>query len=185
MIAERLLLGAALLALPLSPALGQPGQQDPALWPESQRAFFQDGPGLLLTGDQRQELRSVDEASREAFIQRFLADPSPKTPVNELAEGIERRSRLAFTDLPPGDARAQLVFLLGPPTDKLIVDCGSTFRPLEFWTYGAPPAQRRFVLYQPSSDEPFRIWLPIDSKAALYTREMAGWLEQWESLGMG
>lgn len=173
-------LGAALLA---SPASGQ--EPDPVLWPEPQRAFLQDGPGLLLTGDERQELRALDEAGREAFIRRFLADPVPATPVNELMEGIERRRRLAFADLPPMDARAQLVFLLGPPTDKRIVDCGSTFRPLELWTYGAPPAGRRFVLYQPSADEPFRVWLPIDSKQALYTREMADWLEQWESLGMG
>lgn len=175
------LVGAALLAAPASAQ----ETTDPVLWPEAQRAFFQDGPGLLLTGDQRQELRSLDEAGREAFIQRFLADPLPATEVDELIEGIERRRRLAFADLPPMDARAQLVFLLGPPRDKLIVDCGSTFRPLEFWTYGAPPSQRQFVLYQPSADEPFRIWLPIDSKAALYTREMARWLEQWESLGMG
>lgn len=180
--ARRLLLGIVGVALLVSPAAAQ---EDPALWPEPQRAFLQDGPGLLLTADQRRELYSLDEAGRAAFIERFLADPLPSTPANELAEAIERRSRLAFADLPPGDARAQLVFLLGPPTDKLIVDCGSTFRPLEFWTYGAPPAGRRFPLYQPSADEPFRVWLPIDSKEALYTREMADWMEQWESLGMG
>ena len=63
----------------------------PVLWPEPQRAFFQDGPGLLLTPEQAEELLALDEAGRDAFIERFLADPV-------LREGIERRKRLAFEE---------------------------------------------------------------------------------------
>ncbi len=164
----------ALLAAPMMAAAGS----DPVLWPEPQRAFLQDGPGLLLSPEQRRDLLEMDEPARAAFIETFLADP-------ELAEGIERRGRLAFEELPPTDARAQLVFLLGKPDATMVTDCGSTFRPLEIWTYGVAPDLRRFVLYRQSPDEPFRVWLPIDSKQALYTPEMGRWLYQWVAVGMG
>ncbi|HET9226411.1 MAG TPA: hypothetical protein VFR31_07070, partial [Thermoanaerobaculia bacterium] len=152
--------------------------EDPVLWPETQRAFLQDGPGLLLSPEQREELLSLDPAGRDAFIERFLT-------VNELHEAIELRKRLAFEEFSPVDARGQLLFLQGPPAAKLVIDCGNAFKPLEIWTYGAVPSQRRLILYRPSPDEPFRLWLPIDSKKALYTNEMASWLDQWESLGIG
>lgn len=168
----RLWVGIALLIA--APVLAE----DPILWPEPQRAFLQDGPGLLLTPEQREELLSLDEAGRDAFIERFLT-------VNELHEGIELRKRLAFEDYSPVDVRGQLLFLQGPPAEKLVIDCGNAFKPLEIWTYGTAPNQRRLVLYQPSPDEPFRLWLPIDSKRALYTAEMGNWLDQWETLGIG
>ncbi|HEX6863814.1 MAG TPA: hypothetical protein VF414_13395, partial [Thermoanaerobaculia bacterium] len=90
----RLAFGIALLA-----ALPALAADDPILWPEPQRAFLQDGPGLLLSPEQREELLALDEAGRNAFIERFLADPIPETPANELREGIELRQRLAFAEL--------------------------------------------------------------------------------------
>lgn len=157
-------------------------QDDPVFWPEEQRAFLQDGPGLLLSEMQRRDLLARDEAGRAAWIERFLADPIPKTPENELREGIERRRRLAFHELPSlFDARAQVLFLLGPAADRKVLDCG-VFRPLEIWTYGAGPQPLRLVLYKPGPLEPFRLWAPIDSKRALYTEEMAHWLRQWQDL---
>lgn len=170
---------ALLVALPALAA------EDPILWPEAQRAFFQDGPGLLLTPEQREELLSLDEAGRDAFIERFLADPVPETEVNELRQGIELRRRLAFAQLSPIDARGQLLFLQGPPAEKRVIDCGNAFKPLEIWIYGAVPNQRRLVLYQSAPEEPFRLWLPMDSKRALYTEQMGNWLDQWETLGIG
>ena len=170
------LLGIAFLA-----AVPSLAADDPILWPEPQRAFLQDGPGLLLTPEQREELLSLDEAGRDAFIERFLT-------VNELHEAIELRKRLAFERFSPSDARGQLLFLQGQPAEKLVIDCGNAFKPLEIWTYGAVPNQRpdqrRLVLYQPSPDEPFQLWLPIDSKRALYTAEMGSWLDQYETLGI-
>src|SRR5947207_14283357 len=62
---------------------------DPVLWPEAQRAFLQDGPGLLLTPEQRTEVRSLDEPGRDAWIQAFFK----RTP--GLREGIVQRRRLA------------------------------------------------------------------------------------------
>jgi VWFA-related protein len=173
-------LGIALLAA--SPILAA---EEPVLWPEQQRAFLQDGPGLLLTPEQQAELIALDEAGRDAFIERFLADPMPETPANELREGIELRRRLAFEERSPSDARGQLLFLQGPPAEKLVIDCGNAFKPLEIWTYGAVPNLRRLVLFRPSPDEPFRLWLPIDSKRALYTADMGNWLDQYETLGVG
>ena len=51
-------------------------QSDPITWPEPQRAFFQDGPALLLTPEQRLELRSISTDARERFIREFLGRSS-------------------------------------------------------------------------------------------------------------
>ncbi len=166
-------------------ALPSFAQSDPTLWPEPQRAFYQDGPGLLLSAEERSEILGVDEAGRERLIQEFLErDPLPETPENELRTGIERRMRLVAQELPsPRDARAELLFLRGRPVERLVVDCAAAFRPLEVWAYrGASGEVKDLVLFRPSAGEPFRLWLPIDSKRALYTSEMQFWLAQWDLL---
>lgn len=176
---------ALLLALPALAA-----EPDPLLWPEAQRAFWQDGPALLLTAEQREAFLAMDEANRAAFLGEFLEnDPVPETPVNEMLEGIGRRQQLASLEAEsPLDVRAQLLFLHGWPTTRDVIDCGAVFKPLEIWTYGAPDAQgqgtRRLVLYRPLPTEPFRLWTPIDSKKALYTAEALRWVEDWEELRM-
>ena len=166
-------------------------ENDPTLWPESERSFFQDGPGLLLTPEQRTELRSFNPEARARWIQAFLdRDPIPETPENELREGIARRQRLAEDQyLSPRDVRAQILFLNGMPYDRLVVDCAAVFKPLEIWTYrgggigpDGKPLERQLVVYTPGKGEAYRLWLPSDSKRVLYTPLMEYWLEQWEEL---
>jgi len=153
--------------------------QDPHLWPDEQRIFWQEGAGLLLDATQRAAFLALDEAGRTVFIHDFVAQ-------NNLSEGVRRRSSLVAREfLAANDSRAQLLFLLGSPRVRDVIDCGSAFKPLEVWTYGQAPAERLLVLYQSAPGEPFRIWLPIDSKQALYTKDMAGWLSQWELEGVG
>lgn len=182
----------SLLALVLGITLASRAQAvDPLRWPEPQRSFFQDGPGLLLSADRRAELLRLDEPGRGQLIESFLKDPIPSTPANELREGIERRRRLAFAELQTfADVRAQLLFLNGPPAERYAVDCGTAFKPLEIWTYrlgtgseAAEGTERQIVAFQAGPGEPFRAWEPGDSKRALYTPWMENWLEQWEQLG--
>lgn len=160
---------------------------DPLLWPEEQRAFWQDGPGLLLTEEQRGDFLALDEAGRTAFVRDFLdRDPIPGTPKNELREGIERRRRLAALETEsPLDVRSRLLFLHGMPAAREVIDCGAVYKPLELWTYGvAPEPVRQLVLYRPSPADLFRLWTPIESKKALYTAEALRWVEDWEELRM-
>ncbi len=182
------------LAAGLAPAAAAPPNAnddvDPLLWPEEQRAFFQDGPGLLLAAEQRDALLTMDEAAREAFIRDFLArDPLPATPENELVAAIERRQALAATEfLSPLDVRARLLFLNGQPAERLLVDCGNAFKPLEIWGYPAgldergEPRRRELVVYRFKPGQGYRLWTPIDGKRALYAPEMEYWLEQLEEL---
>ncbi|HYO16679.1 MAG TPA: VWA domain-containing protein [Thermoanaerobaculia bacterium] len=178
------------LVFPLGTAGAQSLQDnDATLWPESQRAFFQDGPGLLLTPEQRTELRGLNPEARARWIQQFLdRDPIPETPVNELREGIARRRKLAFEFPSPTDARFQILFLNGAPDERLIIDCGSVFKPMELWGYpggvgpDGKPAKRELLVFKPEESEPYKLWLPTDSKRALYTPQMEYWLEQWEEL---
>jgi Ca-activated chloride channel homolog len=175
-----------LLALLAAPAFAQAPEPDPLLWPEEQRAFLEDGPALLLSSEQRAAFLALDEAGRERFIEDFLGrDPLPGTPGNELQEGVLRRQRLALQAHSLEDARAQLLFLKGRPTASTVVDCAVIFKPIEIWTYADDAALRDLVLYRPTPGEPFRLWLPIDSKAALYTDDAAAWLEDWEAQGRG
>ena len=175
-------LGLLLLTLPaLAQAPAPAAGVDPTLWPEAQRAFFQDGPGLLLTLDQRETLLSLDEAGRAELIGEFLGrDP-------KLLEGIARRRRLVAGEpqsLLPQDARAQLLFLRGRPAERLVLDCAAIFKPLEVWSYPADDGTKKdLVLYRPASGEPFILWLPIDSKRALYSNEAEYWLDQAEAEG--
>ena len=73
------------LLLALMVLVGLPAESrvedDSVLWPEHQRAFLHDGPGLLLTEAQRTELRALGPAEREPWIEEFLRrDPLPETP---------------------------------------------------------------------------------------------------------
>jgi Ca-activated chloride channel family protein len=166
-------------------------ENDPSLWPEPERAFFQDGPGLLLTPEQRTELRGFNPEARARWIQDFLnRDPAPGAKAAELRAGILQRQRLAADQyLSPQDVRAQLTFLNGLPDDRLAVDCGAVFHPLEIWSYrqgtgpDGKPLIRQLVVYTPSKGEPhYHLWVPSDGKAALYTPLMQYWLQQWEEL---
>ena len=165
-------------------------ENDPTLWPEPERAFFQDGPGLLLTAEQRTELRSFSPEARARWIQDFLDhDPNPATPVNELREAIARRQRLANDEyLATQDARWKLLFLHGKPDDRLQIDCGTAFKPLEIWSYrtgtgpDGKPVLHPLVLYAPERGVPFHLWIPSDSKRILFTSQMEYWLQQWEEL---
>lgn len=127
------------LALPVCVfALAVPAfAADPVDWPEDQRSFFEDGPAWLLTAAERGELAAASEAERGARIAALLAeDPDPATEVNELALGIRHRLELArslFTT--PSDARYRVAFLHGLPTERTIIDCGQTFKPMEVWAY--------------------------------------------------
>lgn len=193
------LLAPAVLPAQAAPAPAKPvtAAADPQIWltwPESQRAFLQDGPGLLLTEEQRNRLLALDETGRESFIREFLGkDPIPETPANELEEGIQRRLRLVQSEfLSPRDVRAQLIFLNGPPAERLPIDCGTAFRPLEIWTYDVPGTaegasgelqKARLVVYKSIPDEPFRLWRRTDGKRVLYTPDMEYFLDQWEEYG--
>ncbi len=109
----------------------------PLLWPEDQRAFVQDGPGLLLSASQIETLVNLDVVGREEFIARFLAnDPIPETEDNELLEGVRRRQQLVGKEFVSYlDIRSKLLFLHGRPDVRTVVDCAETFKPLEIWSY--------------------------------------------------
>ena len=65
------------------------------LWPEHQRAFIQDGPGLLLSEDDKRAFLAAELEERDRWMQEFLGrDPIPDTEENELTVGIERRMAL-------------------------------------------------------------------------------------------
>jgi VWFA-related protein len=169
--------GALTLAAPAAAASAS--EAPPELWPEEHRAFLQDGPGLLLPAPVRERLRSMPAAERQELIDRFLEDPLPESPENELVVGIARRRRLVERELLTWlDDRALLLFLHGEPVSRETVDCGQTFVPIELWSYSEGESSRRLVLYQKRTGGPYRLWLPLESKLVLYQGEMANILQQ-------
>jgi VWFA-related protein len=162
--------------------LGAWSEPDPAV--ERTRAFFDDGPALLLPAAERERLASLPAPERIGAVAAWLAaDPLPETPDNELATAIaHRRLRVHAAGVSFFDDRGKLLFLLGEPAEKTVVDCGDTFRPLEIWTYGTGGEARTVVLYRPKPGAHFRAWQPTDSKRVLYNEEMEYFLEQFEEL---
>ncbi len=137
------------------------------LWPEDQRAFVQDGPGLLLSASQVEALADQDVIGREEFIVRFLADdPIPGTEDNELLEGIRRRRQLVAEEFVSYlDVRAKLLFLHGRPDVRTLVDCAETFKPLEIWSYREAPDSE--------ADELRRKLIPSDTERSARALEDA------------
>ena len=176
------LTAAVLLLLPAVTLSRSPAAPD--AWPERQRAFYRGGSGLLLSAAQRTDLLAMDDAERAAFVEEFLRDPDPETTLNELAEAIDRRQRLARREfLGFVDDRAKALFLHGEPESRLPIECGQAFLPLDIWTYGEGGPGVPLVFYKPPEPkEPYRLWRPVETKRVLYTREMQYWLEQWEEL---
>ncbi len=170
-------------------ALGAPrlaAADPPSLWPEEQRAFFLDGPAWLLGEGERASLAEMDEAARADFIDSFLSAASaPGITADELARAIERRRALVRSEfLSPRDVRARLLFVRGTPTERLVVDCGETFEPLEIWSWDPPETDPKvrdeIVVFKPGAGRPWKLWTPYDDKRALYISEMEYYLEQWE-----
>lgn len=182
---------ALLLVASFAPARPVAAAEPPALWPADQREFYLDGPVWLLPEAEREALVEMDEAERAAAIERFLsAEDLPAVSADQLAEAIERRRRLVRAELTsPLDVRARLLFVRGAPVERVVVDCGEAFHPLEIWRYPRlePVAQaadeeqtlRSLVVYKPGPGTPWKLWIPFDTKRALYTSEMVYYLEQW------
>ncbi|REJ74615.1 MAG: VWA domain-containing protein [Acidobacteria bacterium] len=169
----------------------------PVLWPAEQRAFWLDGPGLLVPVGERERVLTMGSDARGRWIAEFLADPVPESETNELRAAIERRRGLAIAALGPQftllDARARLLFLHGAPSQREIVDCEHVYRGLEIWSYPLPgdaaagqsgdrDGLRRLLVYQPQAGQPYRLWRPSDGKRPLYTEEMEYWLDQYHEL---
>lgn len=144
-----------------------------------------DGPGLeqvaaWLLPTEALAAVPAEDPERRAALTALLADPDPTTPANELLEAAARRLALGLAEgLTPLDDRAKLLFLQGPPRSRKVIDCAETFQPLELWTYTGQTA----VLSTPRSRHVMRLWIPLDGKAGLYSREMEFWLREWHSYG--
>ena len=143
---------------------------DVAAATEAERAFFEDGPGLLLPQGERQRLLALEPPARREHLRTLLTA--------DLTAAIEKRRELAFDGFPAtADARFILRFLHGAPTRIQPVDCGDTFVPGEVWTIG----ERRVLLFERANESGMRLWGPDDGKSILYTPLMQGWLEAWEN----
>ena len=170
------------LAIGLAVALGSPLAAVPTLAAEGAPALLAESTVWLMPAERRVELARASREDREAAAAAFLAaDPLPETPANELAEGAALRRALALGEaLTPFDDRARLLFLHGVPRERAVLDCSVAFQPMELWRYEAGGAT--LVLYQPGAEEPWRLWVPGQGKAVLYTPQMRGWMEDWHAL---
>jgi Ca-activated chloride channel homolog len=144
--------------------------------------LWNEGASWLFPAEEVRRLRELSAPERAEAIAELLADPTPETPGNQLLEAIARRRALLFDEvLTLTDQRGRLLFLHGPPERRERVECSVVFVPLEIWSYG----EDRLVLYRPGGDGPYRLWLPLDSKRALYTREMGHLLDEWHQRPAG
>jgi Ca-activated chloride channel family protein len=174
------------LALSGLAGVGASPQDDtPALWPDAHREFFQEGGGLLLDEETMKRFLVLDLDECDAFIEEFLGGDRSMVSRQDLEEGIHRRRRLVQMQfLSPLDVRARLLFLHGPPLNVEIIECGATYMPLQVWTYPTGvETVRELLLYRPEPGRPFRLWMPIDSKRVLYTKQAEYYMDQYRAVG--
>ncbi|HEX9799502.1 MAG TPA: VWA domain-containing protein [Thermoanaerobaculia bacterium] len=160
---------AILGAAPLAPAepLG-----DEELW-----RFYSGGAAWLLPAEERSRLDAADEAERERFARELFAGEP------ELARAVAvRRRQVLEADLSTYDERARLLFLHGAPREREAIECGSTYRPLELWSWGEGEAAWRVLFVRPGPTAHWVAWRPTTSKRSLYIPEMEYLLEQFEEL---
>jgi VWFA-related protein len=171
-----LVLAAIARQLAALPALDEAAasENDPHAW--------SGGTELLLPAAERERWAQSDEAERARIVGALVApDPVPDTAEHELRDGIRRRRDLVGREfLTFLDDRAKFLFLHGRPAERQPVDCDQVFQPIEIWTY--PRLARPLLFYRPAADQPYRLWLPLDSKRVLYAEEMEYWLEQYHEL---
>jgi Ca-activated chloride channel family protein len=158
-------------ALAWTPAVaGEPSTDE--IW-----RFYEGGAAWLLPVAERARLAAADDGERRRFARDFLARDA------DVAAAIAaRRREVLEADLSFYDERARLLFLHGAPAEKIVVDCASTYRPLEIWSWGAGIEARQILLVRPSPSAYFVAWRPTSSKRALYVPEMEYLLEQFEEL---
>ena len=148
------------LALALAPALAQNQ-------PDSHRDLDV-GAGWLLPDSDK--LSDTEYAVQVGVL--LSHDP--------VRRAVEARQRL-YRDLylTPRDDRSRVVFLRGEPADKVDVECGFVFKPMEVWRYAED--QPRLIFYR-GDDGLYRLWWPSDGKGILYSDEMRYYMEQWVDL---
>jgi VWFA-related protein len=184
--AARLPIRLGLLILLLLAALAReavaaaPDEGDAAEDPS--RISWSDGGELLLSQADRERYLAADDRERDRILDAVIAvDPEPSTSENELREAIRRRRLLVSREfLTFLDDRARFLFLQGTPAERQPVDCDQVFQPIEIWKY--THLARPLLFYRPAPEQPYRLWLPLDSKRVLYAEEMEYWLEQYHEL---
>ncbi len=124
------------------------------------------GPQWLIADAEDLEPEALDRKVAE-----ILTDDS-------LQGAVATRQRL-YRDLylTPLDARSRAVFLRGVPNDKLQIECGFVYQPIEIWRYSEE--EPALVFYR-VGDGTYKLWLPTDGKGLLFTDEMRYYMEQYE-----
>ena len=128
-------------------------------WTDDPRAFLEDGPGWLLTAEERERLEGLPSERRREWIEGFLArGAAGELSAKSFAEVLDRRRELAQRAvLTPIDARYRALFLLGSPAARLPIACAGVLRPLEIWTLPAGhPAGERALAVQRSAPRALR-----------------------------
>jgi VWFA-related protein len=170
---------AAPLALPAQetpqePASGQPTTEraevvaSESSLPPRYREWLRSVAGLISPEERDVFLSLRADYRRDAFIEAFwsIRDPDPRTPVNEMRRRFEEL-QAAGGGFPPGDPRALVYMLNGPPgrwslpDGRPVARCFARTAELEIWFYGGSErVARRFIVIfqQRTRDAPYEIW---------------------------
>ena len=148
-------------------------------------------PGLLLTAEQRTELRGFNPEARARWIAGVPRQgPAPGDQGQRAARGDRPPPAAGRRPVPLAAGRAGAAHLpqrpaRGPAGGRLRRGVPSA-RDLDLQARGpgrtASRCVHRLVVFTAGKGEPYRLWLPSDAKAELYTPLMEYWLQQWEEL---
>ncbi len=140
---------------------------------DADRAWLSEVEFLISEAEREAFLALRQDHRRRQFIQRFweVRDPFPSSAVNEFHQEWLRRVELARDRFGgTGSDRGRAVLLAGPPTTVHRNLCPEILTHNEVWVYrdtGPLGVSLVFVLRPNRSDDPYKLWDPLDGIASL------------------
>ncbi|MCI0411366.1 GWxTD domain-containing protein [bacterium] len=122
----------------------------------------------LLTGEQKEEFRKLNDTQKELFVRSLWEslDPNPITPENEFQADYQTRYAYAKKHYGIPSDRAKIYILLGKPNSVESHPSSDKYYPLELWSYyslglrGLPPSLELIFFKRWGAGE-YRLYSPL------------------------
>jgi Ca-activated chloride channel family protein len=143
--------------------------------PEKYRAFLEEVDPIITDLERDTLLRLTSDYQRERFIEEFwkrrsIGPDGLRIEFRGIYELRVAQARELFKNLKCDQARIYIIH--GPPDGRKKFECVDVLYPIELWYYERLEALKMskvlLIFYQPFGGGDYRLWSPMDGRAALF-----------------